>query len=76
MAFEIPEGYLEPSRTTSTMNVLAKIFNFCLTKALIISNYTMRDDERFNPLSTNPTKMIKHTQTIRRQITDELFECV
>ena len=30
----------------------------------------------FNPLSANPHKMIKHTKTIRRQIADEMFECV
>ena len=30
----------------------------------------------FNRLSANFTKMVKHTQTIRRQIADELFECV
>ena len=30
----------------------------------------------FNPLSTNPTKMVKHTQTISRQIADELLKCV
>ena len=29
-----------------------------------------------NPLTANPTKMVKHTQTIRRQLADELFECV
>ena len=31
-----------------------------------------------NPLSANPkqNKMVKHTQTIRRQFADELFECV
>ena len=29
-----------------------------------------------NPLNANFTKMVKHTQTIRRQIADELFECV
>ena len=29
-----------------------------------------------NPLSANITKFFKHTQTIRRQIADELFECV
>ena len=28
------------------------------------------------PLSTNITKWLKHTQTMRRQIADELFECV
>ena len=28
-----------------------------------------------NPLSANPTKW-PNTQTIRRQIADELFECV
>ena len=27
-------------------------------------------------LSANPTKKVKHTQTIRRQIANELFECV
>ena len=30
----------------------------------------------FNPLKGQPHKMVKHTQTIRRQIDDELFECV
>ena len=29
-----------------------------------------------NRLTANPTKMVKHTQTIRRQLADELFECV
>ena len=29
-----------------------------------------------NPLSANPTKWSKHTQKIRLQIADELFECV
>ena len=28
------------------------------------------------PLSANSPKMVKHIQTIRRQIADELFECV
>ena len=27
-------------------------------------------------LSANPTKIVKHTQAIRRQIADELLECV
>ena len=31
--------------------------------------------ESLNPLSAKPTKWPK-TQTIRRQIADELFECV
>ena len=31
---------------------------------------------KLNPLSANPPKMVKHTQTIRRQFADELFECV
>ena len=31
---------------------------------------------QFNPLSTNPDKMAKHTQKFRWQIADELFECV
>ena len=29
-----------------------------------------------NPLKYQPHKMVKHTQTIRRQIANELFECV
>ena len=28
------------------------------------------------PLKRQLHQMVKHTQTIRRQITDELFECV
>ena len=26
--------------------------------------------------NANPTKMVNHTQTIRRQTTNEMFECV
>ena len=29
-----------------------------------------------NPFKCQPHKMVKHIHTIRRQITDELFECV
>ena len=29
-----------------------------------------------NPFKCQPYKMVKHTQTIRRQIADEMFECV
>ena len=32
--------------------------------------------EKSNPLSANPTKWSKNSQTIRRQIADEFFECV
>ena len=32
--------------------------------------------EILNPLSAKPHKMVKHTQIIRRQVADELFECV
>ena len=28
------------------------------------------------PFKRQPYKMVKHTQTIRRQAADELFECV
>ena len=28
------------------------------------------------PLKHQPHKMVKHTQTIRRKFTDELFDCV
>ena len=28
------------------------------------------------PIQRKPHKMVKHTQTIRRQFADELFECV
>ena len=35
------------------------------------------DDIHFKSLNTNPTKWPHtHTQTIRRKIADELFECV
>ena len=30
----------------------------------------------FEPFKRQPHEMVKHTQTIRRQIADELFECV
>ena len=30
----------------------------------------------WDPLSANFTKIVQHTQTIRRQFADELFECV
>ena len=36
-----------------------------------MSNFT----EIFNPIIANPSKW-SNTQTIRRQIADELFECV
>ena len=46
----------------------------------VAKNSTWRSEQlcsvNFNPLSNNFTKMVKHTQTIRRQIADELFECV
>ena len=29
-----------------------------------------------NPLSASPTKLFTHTETIRRQYAEELFECV
>ena len=31
---------------------------------------------RLYPYKRQPHKMVKHTQTIRRQFADELFECV
>ena len=34
---------------------------------IVIANY---------PFKCQSDKMVKHTQTIRRQIADELFECV
>ena len=33
-------------------------------------------DEKLYPFKRQPHKMFKHTQKIRRQIADELFECV
>ena len=30
----------------------------------------------YYPLKHQPQKMVKHTQTIRREIADGLFECV
>ena len=52
----------------------------------ICSKLTLKTPERhpklFNPMSQyspfklQTHKMVKHTQTIRRQIVDELFECV
>ena len=38
--------------------------------------YFFLDIYSLNPLSANPTKMVKHTQTILQQFADELFECV
>ena len=32
--------------------------------------------ELFYPFKCQPHKMVKHTQTIRRQFADKLFECV
>ena len=31
--------------------------------------------EQFQPFNCQPHKMVKHTQTIRRPIADELLEC-
>ena len=44
--------------------------NFLLCKAYIILNSVI------NTFKQQPHKMVKHTQTIRRQFADELFECV
>ena len=32
--------------------------------------------ENFEHLKLQPQKMVKYTQTIRREIADELFECI
>ena len=32
--------------------------------------------DSLQPFKRQPHKMVKHTQTIRRQFADELFECV
>ena len=32
--------------------------------------------DSLQPFKRQPRKMVKHTQTIRRQFADELFECV
>ena len=46
---------------------LSRYFQQCqLSKEIIL----------FSPFKRQPHKMVKHTKTIRRQITNELFECV
>ena len=40
--------------------------------AMIVSWYS----EKSQPFKRQPHKMAKHTQTIRRLLADELFECV
>ena len=47
--------------------------NFNFLKLKFIANNTLNS---LNPLSTNPIKWSNTTQTIRRQIVAELFECV
>ena len=54
------------------VKVLVKLFHLwflrrCVTVIILFVN--------INPLSVNPTKW-SNTQTIRRQFTDELFECL
>ena len=46
------------------------MMNFQLKDSKIKSFFTLQ------PFKRQSHKMIKHTQTIRRQIADELFECV
>ena len=36
----------------------------------------MKLPKKLQPFKRQSHKMVKHTQTIRRQFTDELFECV
>ena len=33
-------------------------------------------ENKFEPFKRQPYKMVKHTQTIRRQIANEFFECI
>ena len=55
-------------------NSLVDILNQRLESNSVIHSDKCR--AYLNPLTANPTKMVKHTQTIRRQLADELFECV
>ena len=51
---------------------MSNIKTFCRRQFLKIPHMKLN----LNPLSANFTKMVKHTQTVRRQIADKLFECV
>ena len=37
---------------------------------------TLKTNTFFQPFKRKPHKMVKHTQTIRRQFADELFQCL
>ena len=47
-----------------------------MNKLTFIEEANKELPSNINPLSANFTRMVKPTQTIRRQIADELFECV
>ena len=53
----------------SQMLVIDSIYNKSISSNLTVVTW-------FNPLGANFTKSPKHTQTIRRQFPNELFECL
>ena len=59
-----------PSEITNPVEVTAAVSSLInLHRAGVCSTY-------LSPLKRQSHKMVKHAQTIRRQIADELFECV
>ena len=62
---------------SSASSVMPEILFFLITHNFFNSFHTdISISIKFDPLSAIFTKMVKHTQTIRRQIAGELFECV
>ena len=57
-------------------HVLFLIYPFRNEKELLSGFPTMYPKKRSRSRSVEFYKMVKHTQTIRRKIADELFECV
>ena len=49
---------------------------WCSCSNIFISNFELLWLFLSEPFKHQPHKIVKHTQTIRRQITDKLFECV
>ena len=61
-------SYLNVKKLLARNRVRIQFESRCCLKVVLLPH--------LNSLSVNPTKMIKHTQKIRRQFADELFQCV
>ena len=71
------KGYNKKIEIYKHKNYISKAHGFWKwTEIKLNKDFVETHHDTLNPLSANPTKMVKNTQTIRRKIADELFECV